>query len=472
MENNGVTLSRSRLEELRQKYTEGVEHSSKVCVNLAASLGFPDLVLPKSGVNQSIRTFVFDHLKLPVAAVNKKSGNPSLGKAARAVYVDTLPERSKQQLFFQRYDNRSSQATALSYMEGYKRFWVPALPCSWCEGNHPGGPENCLDEHYFNDAMKKAQHDVWYRLHPNLNITGTHTLRWSSKNPNEQNISKKENFNLRQLFGPTPGREWWSLDANNIELRIPAYESGEPAMIEIFEKPEDPPYWGSYHLLIFSILHPDKYDHDDPEGLLKAKKKYAATWYQYVKNGNFADQYGAIMREDGNGTADRAYHLPGAQAIIAKKLTHKAKLNQHWIDFANRRGYVETMPDKTVDPKKGYPLWVERNDWGVRPTVPLNYHVQGTAMWWMQKAMCRVSEYIEKHNSTRPRDQHIYMIMQVHDELVFDLPFAPDLGNEPIIRDIQRLMSMGGDDLGLPTIVAIEYHPENWSKSIPLKTLV
>ena len=52
----------------------------------------------------------------------------------------------------------------------------------------------------------------WRKLHTSLNMCGTDTLRWSSNNPNSQNISKKEGFNLRYAFGPAPGREWWSLD--------------------------------------------------------------------------------------------------------------------------------------------------------------------------------------------------------------------------------------------------------------------
>ena len=74
----------------------------------------------------------------------------------------------------------------------------------------------------------------------------------------------------------------------------PAYEAGEEEMISLFEKPDEPPYFGSNHLLAFDILHPDKWDRDDPEGLLKAKKEYASTWYQWTKNGNFAVQYGAM----------------------------------------------------------------------------------------------------------------------------------------------------------------------------------
>ena len=59
------------------------------------------------------------------------------------------------------------------------------------------------------------------------------------------------------------------------------------------------------------------------------------------------------------------------------------------------------------------------------------------------------------------------MVMQVHDELVFDFPKSVRKSNSNInlITTIQKLMEQGGDDLGIPTPVSIEYHPSNWSKS-------
>jgi hypothetical protein len=242
-------------------------------------------------------------------------------------------------------------------------------------------------------------------------------------------------------------------------------------MIELFEKVNEPPFFGSNHLLFFSILHPDKYDHDDPEGLLKAKKKYKGTWYQWTKNGDFAIQYGA-----GEVTADAAYHMKGAHRKIKRRFKDMARYNQQCIDFAQDYGYIETVPDKTVDPLQGYPLYCEKNHWGkVKPTLPLNYKVQGTAMWWMMKAMTRVQEYFDEINSDLSPDKQFHIIMQVHDELVFCCPKSEveldEDGNEvlsnlPIIEKAVELMEQGGDDIGIPTPVNIEYHPNHWGESV------
>jgi len=317
-------------------------------------------------------------------------------------------------------------------MEGYIRFWLP---------------------------LDSDQDTGWYRLHPSLNPTGTDTLRWSSSNPNEQNISKQEGFNLRHCFGPAPGREWWSLDAKNIELRIPAYEAGETEMVDLFERSDEPPYYGSYHMLIFNALHPDKF----AKYGMECKQRYGSSWYQWTKNGNFAVQYGAV---EASGTADRAYHIPGAQHRIQERFSKVANLNAKMIKFATQHGYVETMPDLTVDPTRGYPLLCTLSQWGeVLPTVPLNYHVQGTAMWWMMKAMLRCQEYLD----TLPG---CYMVMQIHDELVFDFPqgkgLQPWRTNMPRIRRIKSLMEESGKDLGIPTPVSLEYHPITWSEGMVL----
>jgi DNA polymerase I-like protein with 3'-5' exonuclease and polymerase domains len=428
MEGYGITLSRDRLEEIQEEYREESEIAGRKCLNISQSLGYK-LELPKSGNNKSLTEFVFDGLSLEPQKVSKKTGEPSLDKTVMEYYEVTLPQKSKGYHFIKSLGNKRKRDTALSYLEGYQKYW------------------HAIDS---ND---------WYRLHPSLNPTGSRTLRWSSQYPNEQNISKKEGFNLRYAFGPAPGREWWALDYDNLELRIPAYECQEPAMLKLFENPTEPPYYGSYHLLVFDILHPTMFAKHGVD----VKNKFKSTWYQWTKNGNFAELYGAI---ETSGTADKAYHVPGAQRRVAKYLTKKAELNQYWIDYANENGYVETMPDRSIpcgkgDPRssgRGYPIECPVNQWGkISPTIPFNYHVQGTACWVMMRAMIKVQEYLEG------LDRDYRMIMNVHDEIVLDFPFRKNRGNLPKIRKVRSLMESCGKDINVPLTCGIDYHPDNWS---------
>lgn len=445
METVGITGSMSRHKQITQEYMGDLETLKTRCVNLAGSFGH-ELNLPKSGNNKSLLSFCFDQDKLALPVLETTdTGNPSLSKSAIEKYRATLPQNSKGRAFVGWLSDIRSRSTALLYLSGYERFWLPT--------NSKG----------------------FFRLFPSLNPTGTATLRWSCKNPNEQNISKREGFNLRYCFGPLPGRVWFSLDAKNIELRIPAYEANERAMIELFEHPDEPPYYGSNHLLAAHILHPERFEKCvDDAGRLDGrifKKLYASTWYQWVKNGNFAVQYGAMEE---SGTADAAYHVIGGQALIKERFSAISELNEKMIGHAEQFGYVETIPDKTVDPDRGYPLFCTRSNWGkILPTVPLNYHVQGSAMWWMCKAMVRCQDYLDQINENRREEDKIHLIMQVHDELVFDFPcdyskIVTQGENFKHVKKLQSLMEEGGNDISIPTPVSIEYHPENWSVGISL----
>jgi DNA polymerase I-like protein with 3'-5' exonuclease and polymerase domains len=430
MESRGMTFSRSRLEELQERLTEESTELEKVCVRLSG--GHLDK-LPRSGASNALRMTLFDYFKLKSSRLTDK-GAPSLDKYALDDWVATLPQKSRERLFVQGLRKFRKRQTGLSYLQSYKRFALLS-------------------------QVAVANSSNWFTLYPSLNPTGTDTLRWSSQSPNAQQISKQDDVNLRYCFGPAPGREWWSLDAKNLELRIPAYEAGEQEMIELFERGNEPPYYGSHHLLVFSILHSEDFKRYGAE----CKSRFAATKYQWVKNGNFAVQYGAVEQ---SGTADRAYHVPGAQKRIQGRFKRIAELNQRYIALAESQGYVETIPDKSVDPMKGYPLLCKRSKWGrILPTVPFNYHVQGTACWWMMRAMIKVQGYLDRLN--QKSEEGYYMVMQVHDEVVLDFPGGKvQYENLAKVHKIARLMESCGDDIGVKTPVGIEYHPDNWAEGV------
>jgi len=432
MEEWGVTVNQSNLSELTAQYEEESVKSGDRCVRIAKRMNY-DLVLPKSGNNNSLLHFLFDSEKtkavLPLPIVSRtKSGNPSLDKEAMSAYEEVLPPKSKELLFVRALKDKRKRDTACSYMDSYQKFWVP------------------------------TEHEQFFRLHPSLNPTGTNTLRGSSSNPNEQNISKQDGFNLRYAFGPTPGRCWASMDYENVELRIPAYESQEQVMIELFEKPDEAPYFGSYHLLNASIVYPEKFwPLSETKGAFK--DKYKATYYQWVKNGGFAIQYGCQEAK-----ADTTFRVPGAYNELKKKMPKIAALNDHYIRMANTYGIVETIPDKEVDPEKGYPVACSRTPYGtISPTIPLNYHIQSTAMWIIWRAMVKVSEYFET------LEDDWKLIMQVHDEVVIDFPL--DCDYEPVLLEVQRIMQDMGQNVGIPLRVGIDIHPDNWGTSISMKEL-
>lgn len=428
MERNGVTYSEDRLQEKLPEFRVESVECEKVCFNVSdGKCG----ELPKSGTTKEMRKVLFEDFKLPVIEKSDKTGEPSVDKEVLGHWMATVPERSKAFTFIKNLGRKRQVDTAISYMESYDRFGVQ-------------------------QAFKSMVRGSWRRLHPSLNGTGTDTLRMTSSNPNEQNISKQGYANLRYLFGPLPGREWWSLDYSNLELRLPAYEAQEKEMIWLFEHPDAPPYFGSVHLLIFETLHPEMFK----EYGAKVKDVFKDTWYQWTKNGDFAVQYGAVAE---SGTADRAYHVPGAQVRIQERFYATAELNTKWVKYAEKHGQVWTMEDRECG---SYPLRVARGERGnIKPTVPLNYRVQGTAMWSMCRAMVRVQEYLD---DIQAPGFDPYINLQVHDEMDFDFPTGTSpQSNLEHVMNIKRIMERSGEDIGVPLRVDVNYHPNNWSKSEP-----
>lgn len=472
IEDRGVTMSRENTEAMIEEYSCGVDFAQAECVAIAAAYGH-NLELPKgASPNDSIREFFYGScritcprcgtetrvkewtdgvidepplckkcakkgvsiatqvkrntcLNLPrVYSPKSKSGGPTLDKDALDHYEATL-EPGLPLDFIKTLRGMRSRQTAVSYMQSYQRFWIE-------------------DEYGF------------MRLYTNVNPTGTDHTRWASYNPNGQNVSKKENFNLRKCFAPRPDREWWSMDGKNLELRIPAYEAGETDLIAVFDRPNDPPYYGSYHLVVFDALHPALFAKDGK----KCKDIYESTWYQWTKNGNFALQYGCGERK-----ADQTYHVQGAYRKIRDRFPNITRLSDKQKDLANRLGYVETIPDRTVCAERGYPILASRTEDGrVSPTTPLNYHVSGTAGQWLNKALIRCDEQIKEWNA---EGWDGYIALQIHDEILFDMPRGegaePWQTNLDKVKRLKALMEKGGDDIGIPTPVSVEYHAEDWS---------
>lgn len=504
LEQRGVTLSKSRLNQLDREYKQESRDLESICTSIAEGYNY-NLRMPKSGNNHSLREFCFggyywvckkcnysekhngksegvlecpnciqggqrvlfnnegnivegsyktekmtivlrDYLNLPAIKRSPKTGEPSLDKHVLESYLTILPPRSKSLAFVKALMDKRKRDVASTYMSGYRTMWLPV--------------------HSRNSDSEDLED--WKILHGGANPTGTDTLRWSFSNPNSANISKQEGFNLRYAFGPDPDREWWWMDGQNLELRIPTYEAGEEDLIYIFERPNEAPYYGSFHLVVFDLLHPKLFKKHGK----KVKELFESTWYQWTKNFVFAVIYGC-QEEKGDETA----RVPGAYKMLRNRFPKIAKLADKQIKYAEEYGYVNTIPDREIDPEHGYPIMCTRTDYGkILPTVPLNYHIQSTAMQWTNRCMVKCSEQLKKWQA---KGFDAYITLQVHDELVFSFPrsithpqkdYEKEKSGKPYFRTsnlwrarvLQRLMESCGEGIGVPTPVSMEYSRDSW----------
>lgn len=394
-----------------------------------------------------------DNLRLPVIT-GSKTGNATLDKSAMQEYLGTTDGTVYD--FIKLLSDKRKRDTDLSYMESYQRFWVP-VECY-------GTPD-------------------YYRIHPSLNPCATDHLRWSSNSPNLQNVGGQEDkcegcegrgcpacggtgmsrVSVRNCFGPAPHREWWRMDYKSIERRIPAYESGEPRMVEVFERPNEPPYWGNLYCLTASILYPAEYaPRAGVEGLFR---KEMPRLYKRAKFCDLAKQYGC-----GRKKYDLLSGIPGSFDLVDSEFPLLTALQARYLAAAESTGWVETLPDRRVDPTRGYPILASRTDDGrILTTTPFNYHVSGTACWAKNTALVRCSDQLAEW---REDGFDAHMVLEVHDEILFDFPrgrnIHENLGRALVLK---RLMEQSGEDLvpSMPLPVMVEYHVNSWADGTPVE---
>ncbi|HFB67811.1 MAG TPA: DNA polymerase I, partial [Calditrichae bacterium] len=284
------------------------------------------------------------------------------------------------------------------------------------------------------DALPKLVSPRTGRLHTSFNQTVTATGRLSSSDPNLQNIPIRDPLGqeIRRAFIPERPEDFiLSADYSQIELRIMAHLSGDPGLKEAFERGED--IHASTAAAIFDIPISEV----TPEHRRKAKEV------------NFGIIYGISPY----GLASRLGIDPEeAKQIIFNYFARFPRVNDyitHVLAFAHRNKYVTTILNRRryipeIDSKNGN---VRQN----AERIAINTTIQGSAADLIKIAMINIHRYL-KENKLQTR-----MMLQVHDELVFEVP-ADEL--EQVKPEIRRLME-SAMELSVPLKVDIGVG-KNW----------
>ncbi|MBU4331935.1 DNA polymerase I [Patescibacteria group bacterium] len=290
------------------------------------------------------------------------------------------------------------------------------------------------------EALPKLINPKTGRVHTSYNQTITATGRLSSSDPNLQNIPIRTSLGreIRKAFVAPAGYKILTADYSQIELRIVASLANDPVMISLFKGHQD------IHTATASFIH------DVPEEQVDKQLRRTA------KEINFGVLYGMGV----SGIASRT-GLPRAQAQeFLDKYFGRFKAVQKYlmqsVERGREQGYVETLFGRRrylPDLNSGV-----QQIRAVAERMALNQPIQGTAADLMKIAMINLSQKLSKHNS-----DEVTMLLQVHDELVFEVKSD---STEKIAKIIKHEME-NVYTLRVPIEAEIEAG-QNWGELKPL----
>jgi DNA polymerase-1 len=250
------------------------------------------------------------------------------------------------------------------------------------------------------------------RIHTSFNQTVAATGRLSSSDPNLQNIPIRTEMGaeIRRGFIPAEGARFVAADYSQIELRILAHYSGDEAFVEAFRAGAD--IHRQTAALIFGVA---------PADVTKEMRDRAKTV-------NFAVIYGigpfALGQKLGMGTAEAkefidAYfqRFPGVRRYLDEQMEKARKI-----------GYVETLTGR-----RRYIPEINARNFNVRSfgeRAATNAPIQGSSADLIKIAMIRIQD--DLHRGAVPGAK---MLLQVHDELLFEVPQGREEAMRELVRD-------------------------------------
>jgi len=252
----------------------------------------------------------------------------------------------------------------------------------------------------YTDSLPELINPKTGRIHTSFNQTVTATGRLSSSEPNLQNIPIRTELGkkIRQAFIAPRGKKIVAVDYSQIELRVAASMSGDRKMLAAFKNGED------IHRRTAAEVFGVKPEEVTPEMRRKAKEV------------NFGVLYGLGAR----GLAQRTKtSYEEAMLFIEKYFEIYATLKEYLeetIEQAHESEYVATLFGR-----KRYLPEINAEHQQIRAAaerMAVNQPLQGTAADLMKLAMIKVAEAIK----TEAAMKEVKMILQVHDELVFEAP--------------------------------------------------
>ena len=275
--------------------------------------------------------------------------------------------------------------------------------------------------------------DADSRVHTTFNAAAVATGRLSSVNPNLQNIPIRTELGreIRAAFTAAPGTQLLSADYSQIELRLLAHFSGDPLLVRAYQNNED------IHTLTASEVFGVPAAQMDKQTRNRAKAVNFGIVYGISPFG-LAAQLG-IPQAEARAYIERYFaRYAGVQAFIEKTLAETRKTGSVRTLF----GRVRPIPNiESRNP----------NQRGFAERTAINTPLQGTAADLIKLAMISIDgKLTERRLKTR-------MVLQVHDELLFEVPADETAEVEELVRAEME----GVVKLSVPLVADLAFGP-NW----------
>ncbi|HCS23607.1 MAG TPA: DNA polymerase I [Rhodospirillaceae bacterium] len=287
------------------------------------------------------------------------------------------------------------------------------------------------------DALPEAINPKTGRVHTSFSLAGTNTGRLSSSDPNLQNIPirTEDGRKIREAFIPADGHLLLSVDYSQIELRLAAEMADIKALKQAFHDGID------VHAATASQVFGVPLAEMTPDIRRNAKAI------------NFGIIYGisgfGLAKQLGIGNAEAADYIKKYLARFPelKSFMDGAK------EFARQHGYVETLYGRKCfvrginDKNPAMRSFAERQ--------AINAPLQGTAADIMKRAMIALVPALDAANLGAK------MLLQVHDELLFEVPAAEKDATEKLVKQV---MESAGPGISLPLVVEAGWG-QNWAEA-------
>jgi DNA polymerase-1 len=292
----------------------------------------------------------------------------------------------------------------------------------------------------YTDALPTYVHPQTHRVHTTYALAATTTGRLSSNEPNLQNIPVRteDGRKIRRAFIASPGHKLVSADYSQIELRLLAEIADIPVLKQAFRDGLD------IHAMTASEMFGVPIEGMPGEVRRRAKAINFGIIYGISAFG-LANQLG-IAREEASAYIKKYFErFPGIRAYMDETR-----------EFCRKHGYVETLFGR----KCHYPD-IKASNGSVRSfneRAAINARLQGTAADIIRRAMIRMEQALAEHKLAAQ------MLLQVHDELIFEVPDDEVAATLPVVQHVMQDAPFPAVLLSLPLQVDARA-ADNWDEA-------